>query len=75
MNEKEIILAFMGRKPVIYNDIRYAHISAVIHRHGPNGVYIQVELQDKNDRSVVIAAADRIRFARKEDNPFAKPKI
>lgn len=70
MTNKEAATAFMGRKPVIYNDVRYPHISALIYRHGADGVYIQAELPDKCGHSVVIAAVDRIQFARKEDKPW-----
>lgn len=60
MTEKETIAAFRGGGPVEYSGIRYINISALIYRRGPDGVYMQAELLDKNKNSVTIARPDRI---------------
>jgi len=62
--------AFMQECPVMMNGIRYKRVSALIYRKKSDGsgLYVQVELQDRTSRSVVIATPERISFCR-EDKP------
>jgi hypothetical protein len=58
----ELKEAMMAEEPVIYNDIEYKCISAIIYRKNINGsgIYIQAELADKKTHSVTIADASRV---------------
>ena len=57
MTVKEIDAAFDAQCPVVYRDITYKRISALIRRRDPDKPrsFLQVELMDKTGRSVTIA--------------------
>lgn len=56
MTNAEAKEALKNRTPVIYNNIEYLYISAIIYRYDKNNnLVISVELTDKNKRSVTIA--------------------
>ncbi len=71
MTGEEIKTAFLEKWPVVLEhpspsaltSITYPCISAVIYRMKPDGsgLWLQVELTDKNRNSVTIVSADRIR--------------
>lgn len=60
MSNRELKEVMMAEEPVIYNDIEYKCISAIIYRKNESGVGIQVELTDGKAHSVTIARPDRI---------------
>ena len=56
MTNAEAKEALINRTPVIYNDIEYLYISAIIYRYDRNkNLLISAELTDKTQRSVTIA--------------------
>ena len=56
MTNTEAKEALKNRTPVIYNNIEYLYISAIIYRYDKNhNLVISAELTDKNKRSVIIA--------------------
>ena len=56
MTNEEAKLALIKRTPVIFNNIEYSYISAILYRYDKNdNLIISVELTDKNKRSVTIA--------------------
>ena len=56
MTNAEAKEALKNRTPVIYNNIEYLYISAIIYRYDKNhNLVISAELTDKNKRSVIIA--------------------
>lgn len=56
MTNAEAKEALKNRTPVIYNNIEYLYISAIIYRYDKNhNLAISAELTDKNKRSVIIA--------------------
>ena len=56
MTNAEAKEALINRTPVIYNDIEYLYISAIIYRYDRNNnLLISAELTDKTRRSVTIA--------------------
>ena len=56
MTNEEAKLALIQRTPVIFNNIEYSYISAILYRYDKNdNLIISVELTDKNKRSVTIA--------------------
>lgn len=56
MTNAEAKETLKNRTPVIYNNIEYLYISAIIYRYDKNhNLVISVELTDKNKRSVIIA--------------------
>lgn len=62
MNNEDLRAALLSGEPVIYKGIIYSCVSAIIYRKNKKGgVYMQVELADKNGNSVTIAAPDRIK--------------
>ncbi len=71
MTNEEIKTAFIEQCPVVLDhpspsaltSITYPRISAVIYRMKPDGsgLWLQVELADKNRNSVTVVSADRIR--------------
>lgn len=71
MTNEEVKAAFVGQVPVVLEhpspsaltSITYPCISAVIYRMKPDGsgLWLQVELMDKNNNSVTIVSADRLR--------------
>lgn len=71
MTNEEVKAAFVKQCPVVLEhpspsaltSITYPCISAVIYRMKPDGsgLWLQVELTDKNRNSVTIVSADRIR--------------
>lgn len=62
MRKEELRVAMLSGEPIIHNGIVYSCISAIICRKSSKGgLYIQVELADKNGNSVTIADPDRIR--------------
>ncbi len=60
MTNKELKEAMMAEEPVVYGDIEYKCISAIIYRKNGSGIYIQAELADKKTHSVTIADASRV---------------
>lgn len=61
MTKTEAVEAFKNDLPVIYDGIEYKCISAIIYRRGgPNGIYAQLELLDRNRRDVIIADPRRV---------------
>lgn len=60
MTNKELKEAMMAEEPVVYGDIEYKCISAIIYRKNGSGIYIQTELADKKTHSVTIADASRV---------------
>lgn len=61
MTNTELKEAMMAGEPVIYGDIEYKCISAIIYRKNGSEIYIQAELADKKTHSVTIADATRVR--------------
>ena len=56
MTNAEAKEALKNRTPVIYNNIEYLYISAIIYRYDKNrNLVISAELTDKSKRSVIIA--------------------
>jgi hypothetical protein len=56
MTNSEAKEALKKRTPVIYNNIEYLYISAIIYRYDDNGnLVISAELADKCRHSVIIA--------------------
>ena len=56
MTNEEAKLALKKRTPVIFKNIEYSYISAILYRYDKNdNLIISVELTDKNRRSVTIA--------------------
>ena len=56
MTNAEAKEALKNRTPVIYNDIEYLYISAIIYRYDKNNnLVISAELADKCTHSVTIA--------------------
>lgn len=56
MTNAEAKEALKKRTPVIYNNIEYLYISAIIYRYDKNrNLVISAELTDKSKRSVTIA--------------------
>ena len=56
MTNAEAKEALKNRTPVVFNDIEYLYISAIIYRYDKNrNLVISAELTDKNERSVTIA--------------------
>lgn len=56
MTNEEAKTALMKRTPVIFKNIEYSYISAILYRYDKNdNLIISVELTDKNKRSVTIA--------------------
>lgn len=60
MTIDELKEAFRAGTPVVFGDITYKCVSALIYRRGGKGCVIQAELQDKNDNSVTIVEPSRI---------------
>lgn len=56
MTNEEAKTALIKRTPVIFKNIEYSYISAILYRYDKNdNLIISVELTDKNKRSVTIA--------------------
>ncbi len=56
MTNAEAKEALKNRTPVIFNNIEYLYISAIIYRYDKNrNLVISAELTDKNKRSVIVA--------------------
>ena len=56
MTNAEAKDALIRRTPVIFKNIEYSYISAIIYRYDKDdNLHISVELTDKNGRSVTIA--------------------
>ena len=56
MTNAEAKEALINRTPVIYKDIEYLYMSAIIYRYDKNrNLVISAELTDKTRRSVTIA--------------------
>lgn len=56
MTNAEAKTALINRTPVVFNNIEYLYISAIIYRCDENkNLSISAELLDKNKRSVIIA--------------------
>jgi hypothetical protein len=66
MTSAEAKAAFRAGAPVIYKDVTYQKISAIIYRTGQKGMYIQAELLDTTGRSVTVAYPNKI--SRKEEH-------
>lgn len=63
MTNEEAKNALIERTPVIYNNIEYLYISAIIYRYDKHkNLLISVELTDKNKRSVTIAQIKEVKF-------------
>lgn len=60
MTYEEAKKAFDRREPVLYRDIEYRHINAIIfRRHGAEKI-TQLELQDIDARSVTVADMEKV---------------
>ena len=56
MTNAEAKEALKNRTPVVFKNIEYSYISAIIYRYDKNkNLVISAELTDKNTRSVTIA--------------------
>lgn len=56
MTNEEAKIALKNRTPVVFKNIEYSYISAILYRYDKNdNLIISVELTDKNGRSVTIA--------------------
>lgn len=55
--------AFFAKTPVTFDGITYPRISALIYRDFGEQVGIQIELEDKNRKSAVIAAPAKVSLA------------
>lgn len=56
MTNEEAKNALKNRTPVVFKNIEYLYISAIIYRYDKNlNLVISAELTDKNKRSVTIA--------------------
>mgnify|MGYP006974626868 CR=1 FL=1 len=56
MTNSEAKEALINRTPVVFNNIEYSYISAIIYRYDDNrNLVISAELTDKCKRSVTIA--------------------
>jgi hypothetical protein len=56
MTNEEAKKALFNRTPVIFKDIEYLYISAIIYRYdNNNNLLISVELTDKSKQSITIA--------------------
>lgn len=62
MNNEDLRAALLSGEPVVCKGIVYSCVSAIIYRKNKKGgVYMQVELADKNGNSVTIVAPNRIK--------------
>ena len=56
MTNAEAKEALKNRTPVVFKNIEYSYISAIIYRYDKNrNLVISAELTDKNKRSVIVA--------------------
>ena len=56
MTNEEAKIALKNLTPVVFKNIEYSYISAILYRYDKNdNLIISVELTDKNGRSVTIA--------------------
>lgn len=55
--------AFFAKTPVAFDGVTYPRISALIYRDFGEQVGIQIELEDKNRKSAVIAAPAKVSLA------------
>ena len=56
MTNEEAKIALKNRTPVVFKNIEYSYISAIIYRYDNNSnLVISAELTDKNKHSVTIA--------------------
>ena len=68
MTIEEAKTAFYNESPVVFDKSTYSRISALIYRKiKGGGVYIALELQDYNQRSVTIALPDRVKLQEEEE--------
>lgn len=59
MDSDQLKAYLISGQPVRYNDSDYKCISAIIYRRDANGkIFLQAELLDKNENSVIIARPD-----------------
>lgn len=63
MENTELKEAFRSGAPVVYGDVTYSHISALIYRRAGKQAILQAELSDKHGNSVTIARPDRVELA------------
>lgn len=64
MTNEELKAAFTNELPVVFSDMEYKCISAIIYRrHKSGSIIIQAELMDKNENSVSIVNPARITLA------------
>ena len=61
MNNKELKEALINVTPVVYDNIKYRCISAIIYRRKNNGkIIVQAELMDMHTTSITIARPNKI---------------
>jgi hypothetical protein len=68
MTSAEAKAAFKEGEPVVYKDVEYQKISAIIYRTGQKGMYIQAELLDEAGRSVTVAYPQHITIKKEDTN-------
>ena len=61
MTNNEAKIALKNRTPVVFKNIEYSYISAIIYRYKNDALHISVELLDKSKRSVTIAQLKEVR--------------
>ena len=64
MDKTEAKDAFLAQRPVVHQGITYKKISALIYRIKSGAVSLSLELIDKNDNSVTIAAPEKVEIFR-----------
>lgn len=60
MTGTEMKEALLCGLPAVFDGVQYDRITAIIYRKAPRGLKIQLELEDKNRNSVVIASPDKV---------------
>lgn len=67
MDNDELKNAMFKGLPVEYQDMEFLRISAIIYRADKTGkLWVQVELMDKNNNSVAIAAPEKVHLKQGE---------
>ena len=62
MTNDEAKKAFMEKLPVVYNDVTYPTINALIYRRTETGIRIQCELVSPFANSLTIITPQQLRF-------------
>lgn len=70
MTTEEAKQAFFEEKPVIFDNIEYVRITALIYRKREGQApYLMLELLDQNKRSTMTVLPDRVKLKGEEETP------